>query len=112
MKLTAQEEYGLRCLLQIAAESDRYLTIPEIAHREALSSPYVAKLLRILRRAGFLRSVRGQKGGFELSMPPSDINVGKVMDALGARLFSDTFCDAHAGDRCVCVHNVGAWAST
>lgn len=106
MKLTSQEEYGLRCLLQIAAEPERFLTIPEIARREALSTAYVAKLLRILRRAGFLRSVRGQKGGFELAISAADINVGRVLDALGGRLYSEAFCNAHAGERCVCVHSV------
>lgn len=106
MKLTAQEEYGLRCLLQIAAEPSRFLTIPEIARREALSTAYVAKLLRVLRRAGFLRSVRGQKGGFELNVNPEQINVGRVLDTLGGRLFSATFCDTHSGVNCVCVHSV------
>jgi len=106
MKLTAQEEYGLRCLLQIASEPNRFLTIPEIARREALSTAYVAKLLRVLRRAGFLRSVRGQNGGFELNLEPAQINVGRVLDALGGRLFSDAFCNSHAGENCVCVHSV------
>jgi Rrf2 family protein len=105
MKLTSQEEYGLRCLVQIASEEMKFLTIPEIARREALSSAYVAKLLRLLRRAGLVRSVRGQKGGFELAMAPDDINVGVALDALGGRLYSDSFCLSHAGERAVCVRD-------
>lgn len=106
MKLTSQEEYGLRCLLQIASAPACFLTMPEVARREALSTAYVAKLMRILRRAGFVRSVRGQKGGFELAVAPMQINVGAVLDALGGRLYSPAFCEAHAGERCVCVHSV------
>jgi len=106
MKLTSQEEYGLRCLLQIASEPSCFLTISELARREALSTAYVAKLLRVLRKAGFLRSVRGQNGGFELAQAAADINVGQVLDALGGRLYSQSFCQAHAGDSCVCVHAV------
>jgi Rrf2 family protein len=106
MKLSAQEEYGLRCLLQIATEPARFLTIPEIARREALSVAYVAKLMRVLRKAGFVRSVRGQRGGFELTAPPAEVNVGRVLDALGGRLYSETFCVDHSGDRRVCVRDV------
>lgn len=106
MKLTSQEEYGLRCLLQIASAPERFLTIPEVARREGLSTAYVAKLMRILRRGGFVRSVRGQNGGFELAMAPVEINVGAVLDVLGGRLYSEAFCRSHSGERCVCVHSM------
>lgn len=106
MKLTSQEEYGLRCVLQLASVPDRFLTIPEVARREGLSTAYVAKLMRILRRAGFVRSVRGQHGGFELALSPQEVNVGQVLNALGGRLYSEAFCRAHSGDQCVCVHSV------
>ena len=50
MKITAQEEYGLRCLMRLASvPTGRSLTIPEIAAAENLSVPYVAKLLTVLR---------------------------------------------------------------
>ncbi len=39
-------------------------------------------------------------------MSPEQINVGRVLDTLGGRLFSATFCDTHAGESCVCVHSV------
>src|SRR5207237_7154557 len=52
MKITAQEEYGLRCLLCLArAYGGQPLTIPEIAASENLSQPYVGKLLAVLRQA-------------------------------------------------------------
>jgi len=52
MKLTSQEEYGLRCLLRLAREGES-LTIPKISQKEGISNFYVAKLMRILRRAGW-----------------------------------------------------------
>ena len=67
MKLSAQEEYGLRCLLRLAREGESSsLTIPEISLSEGISNHYVAKLMRILRRGGFVRSARGQAGGYTL----------------------------------------------
>ena len=54
MKITAQEEYGLRCLLRLARSGEGHsLTIPEVAAAEGLSVPYVAKLLSVLRQGGF-----------------------------------------------------------
>ena len=98
MKLSFQEEYGLRCLLRVAALSDSgSLTIHEISADEGLSSSYVAKLMRILRQNGFVRSVRGQVGGYTLARPAEKIIVGEVLAALGGRLFDPRFCIEHSG---------------
>ena len=107
MKFTAQEEYGLRCLLQIARhDTGGILTIPEIAWVEGLSIHYVAKLMRILRRGGFVKSARGQAGGYTLARPPEQIIVGEVLAVLGGRLFAQNFCELHAGLMKLCTHSV------
>ena len=107
MKVTSQEEYGLRCLLRIAREGPRgSLTIPEISKTEGISVSYVGKLLRLLRRGGFLTSARGQTGGYMLSRPAQEINVGDVLARLGGRLFESEFCDHHSGVEQVCTHSV------
>ncbi len=109
MKVSAQEEYGLRCLVCIAQHgSDRpSITIPEIAEKEALSTSHVAKLLTVLRRGGYLHSIRGQQGGYVLAMPPDQILVSDVLALLGGRFFHDRFCERHAGSEEVCVHQSG-----
>ena len=103
MKLSFQEEYGLRCLLRVATLSDHgYLTINEISEDEGLSTSYVAKLMRILRQRGFVRSVRGQVGGYALARPAGKIIVGEVLAALGGRLFEPRFCPEHSGLEASC----------
>ena len=67
MKLTAHEEYGFRCLVQIGKRGP--LTIPEISEAEGISASYTAKLLRMLRRGGFITSARGKVGGYSLARP-------------------------------------------
>src|SRR2546430_15546874 len=69
MRLSAQEEYGLRCLLQVARGHEGSTTTPEIAEREGLSQAHVHKLMRFLRRGGLVKSVRGRKGGYQLARP-------------------------------------------
>jgi Rrf2 family protein len=110
MKITAQEEYGLRCLLHLARAGDQPLTIPEVAEAEHLSAAYVAKLLSVLRQGGFIESVRGRSGGYYLARQPADIPVGAVMRALGEPLFEEpAYCERHASPETggACVHQGG-----
>jgi Rrf2 family protein len=99
MKITAQEEYGLRCLLRLAQQPGREpLTIPEVAAAERLSSPYVAKLLHILREAGLVDAARGRSGGYRLARSPEEISLGQALAVLGEPLFDEHgYCDRHRG---------------
>ena len=106
MKLSTQEEYGLRCLLQMGRQGDdQSLTIAELSKREGISVPNVAKIMRVLRRAGFVRSTRGQSGGYTLARASEAISVGEVLAALGGRFFDASFCDRHSGFAALCMNN-------
>lgn len=107
MKLTAREEYGLRCLIQIAkAPANSPRTILEITRAEGLTPHNVAKLLRALRHAGFVKSLRGQTGGYVLTKAAGDILVRDVLQALGGHLYDPRFCKRYKGKRSSCAHNV------
>jgi Rrf2 family transcriptional regulator, iron-sulfur cluster assembly transcription factor len=106
MKLTANEEYGLRCLVRLGYAAGQGLTIPEISQAEGVSASYTAKLLRVLRKRGFVRAARGKEGGYTLSRPPESISIGEVIDGLGGRLFESDFCDSHAGQAAICTRSV------
>ena len=105
MRLTAQEEYGLRCLLQVAREQDGSVTTPQLAEREGLTPAYVHKLMRLLRRGGLVKSVRGRNGGYQLARPADQIDLGSALLALGGSLYSTDFCRQHKGVARVCVRN-------
>jgi Rrf2 family protein len=108
MKITSQEEYGLRCLLRLARAGDgQSLTLPEIAAAEGLSVPYVAKLLSVLRQGGIIESARGRTGGYRLARPPAEIGLGSLLLTLGEPLFDEPgYCERHAGSsqNGSCVH--------
>jgi Rrf2 family protein len=107
MKLTSQEEYGLRCLLRLAREGEGgSLTIPKISQKEGISNFYVAKLMRILRRGGLVKSVRGQAGGYALARAADKIVVGEALAILGGRLYDPAFCEEHAGSESSCTNSV------
>jgi Rrf2 family transcriptional regulator, iron-sulfur cluster assembly transcription factor len=108
MKLTANEEYGLRCLVRLAYAGFECqgLTIPEMSQAEGVSQAYAAKILRALRKGGFVKAARGKDGGYTLAHPPEAIVIRDVMDILGGRLFESDFCDSHAGQTGICTRSV------
>ena len=106
MKLSAQEEYGFRCLIRVASAGEgASVTIPEIGQAEGLSIHYVGKLMRILRQGKFVQSVRGQAGGYTLARRPEDVTVAEVLAWLGGRLFEPGFCDQFSGLKRLCTHS-------
>ena len=107
MKITAQEEYGLRILIRIAGCKDKSgLSIPQLSETEGLSSHYVAKLTRVLRMGGFINSTPGFKGGYVLAKPAKEIGIKQVLKLLGGVLFDGDFCGQHAGSLKLCTNSV------
>lgn len=107
MKITAQEEYGLRILIRIACCKDETgMSIPQLSEAEGITTPYVAKLTRLLRMAGFINSTPGYKGGYVLAQPAKEININRVLKALGGSLFDTSFCSSHTGSMKMCTHSV------
>ena len=106
MQLLASEEYGLRCLLRVAARDDGApVSIAEIAEAEGLSPEYTAKLMRRLRIAGVVSSQRGAEGGYRLTRPRREITVWAALEALGGEFYGERFCACHAGQRQSCVRS-------
>ncbi len=108
MKLSAAEEYGLRCLLYVARHestgSPEPVGIPEISAAEGLSPSNTAKLMRLLRQGGLVESLRGAQGGYRLAMPPQEITILQAVVALDGEPFSRGGCDTAARRGELCVH--------
>lgn len=106
MRVTAMQEYGLRCMLQIASHKvPAPLPVREIAKRERLTPVYVEKILVNLRKAGLVKSVRGVNGGYIIALPPKDISVAAVLSALGQVDLGRDLCRRFTGNSAACVHN-------
>ncbi len=105
MRITAVEEYGLRCLLNLARGGiDKQMSISEIAENEGLSVPYASKLLSILRKQGLVTASRGRSGGFHISRLPEQITLYEVLTALGGPLIDPNHCSKYSGQLEQCVH--------
>lgn len=106
MRFTSQEEYGLRCMLQLARnEENGSLTIEEIAQSESLTVHYVGKLMRVLLMGGLVESTRGQKGGYQLIQPAVKVSIADVLTVLDGPLFRAHYCERFTGLESICVHS-------
>jgi len=105
MKISAQEEYGLRCLLQLArAEHEgESLTLSQIASSEGISVANAGKLMWIMNKAGLVQSTRGTKGGYSLARPASEIRLNEVIRVLDGDTVQN-HCQSYTGVMETCVH--------
>ncbi|MGI8542871.1 MAG: Rrf2 family transcriptional regulator [Aridibacter sp.] len=104
MKISAQEEYGLRCLLQLATlDESETLTLPQIAEREGISQANAGKLMWLLNKSGFVKATRGTKGGYSLSRPSAEIYLSEVISVLDADEIAG-HCESYTGIKDSCVH--------
>lgn len=110
MKLSSQEEYGLRCALNLARQpggksgARRSVTIAQISASEGLSTEYAGKLLGILGKSGLVESVRGRHGGYRLTRAPEEIPVAQILAALGSKFYRGETCERFSGEQELCVH--------
>jgi Rrf2 family protein len=84
MKISTKGDYGLRALIELTHHfgETRPVQSAEIASRQKIPESYLEQLLTILRKAGFIRSVRGPQGGHALLREPSSLRVSEVIEAL------------------------------
>ena len=83
MKLSTRSRYGTRLVVDLAQHFDKGpIQIGEIAKRQDISIKYLEQLIIPLKKAKYVKSVRGPKGGHMLAKPPKDITVGEIVDVL------------------------------
>jgi Rrf2 family protein len=99
------EEYGLRCLLQLARHSHEGtpVTIRMISESEGLSTAYVGKLMFLLHKANLVQATRGVQGGYSLMKKPSETTLEDVFRSLDPQAFDDV-CEKFTGTEELCVH--------
>ncbi len=83
MKLSTRARYGIKAMVELATEYGKgMLSVSVLAARQGVSEAYLEQLIRALKRAGLVEAARGAQGGYELSRPPEQINVGEMLKAL------------------------------
>jgi Rrf2 family iron-sulfur cluster assembly transcriptional regulator len=79
MKLTTKTRYGARLLLDLAQRLDQgAVQMSEISIRQNISIKYLEQIIRPLKKTGFVKSIRGPKGGHMLAIKPDEITLGAI----------------------------------
>ncbi len=101
MKLSTKGRYGLRAMVDLAANSSvEHVALYSIAERQQLSENYLEQVFSVLRKAGLVKSVKGAQGGYTLADNPASIKVGTILRALEGSL-SIVDEDAEYGDSAI-----------
>ena len=105
MRISTKGDYGLRALIELTHHfgEPRPVQSSEIASRQKIPESYLEQLLTTLRRAGFIRSVRGPQGGHALVREPASLRVTEVIEVLEGSIMPADCLD----DGSVCARNGG-----
>lgn len=96
LKLGKLADYATTLMTALAADPQHLASAHELASRTHVSAPTVAKLLKLLTRAGLVEPVRGAHGGYRLARPAEDVNVAQVIAAIDGPI-ALTQCAHHKG---------------
>lgn len=104
MKLSKRGEYGLKALIDLAAQADPAAVTPikDIAARQQIPVKFLEQILLTLKNAGMLHSRAGVGGGYYLAKPPAEITLGQVVRTLDGPLAPIPCVSQMAYERCVC----------
>lgn len=86
MWVSTKAQYGLRALVEIGLRAPQSVPLKEVAEAQGISQHYLEQIAAQLRRSGFIRSVRGAKGGYRLARHPEKVTALEVVEALEGSL--------------------------
>ncbi|MDR0785757.1 MAG: Rrf2 family transcriptional regulator [Treponema sp.] len=88
MKISTRGRYGVRLLIDLAEHMDEpHIPLASVAERQGISVRYLEQVAVILKRAHFIRSIKGASGGYTLARKPEDIVIGGVLRTLEGDMF-------------------------
>lgn len=87
MKISAKGRYGLRLMLDLAANNTgEWISLKDVSRRQGISVKYLEQIVTSLSRAGLLRSSRGPQGGYMLVKNPAQYTAGDILRAVEGEL--------------------------
>lgn len=84
MRISAKAEYACVAMVELAAHhgSPQPLPVKAIAESHGIPQRYLVQILLQLKGAGYVASIRGALGGYQLTMPPEEISLADIMMAI------------------------------
>ncbi|MBP2652969.1 MAG: cymR 1 [Firmicutes bacterium] len=80
MKLSTKGRYGVSAMFDLALHYGQGpISLKSVAQRQGISEHYLEQLMGTLRKAGYVKSLRGSQGGYTLTKEPDKITVGEIV---------------------------------
>lgn len=80
MKISTKGRYALRLMIDLAQHNTgERVRIRDVAERQGISDKYLEQIISVLKRAGYVRSMRGAQGGYILARSPKEYTVGMIL---------------------------------
>lgn len=80
MKISTKGRYALRLMLDLAQNNTgEMIRVKEISERQNISEKYLEQIITVLKRADYVKSLRGAQGGYRLAKEPAEYTVGMIL---------------------------------
>lgn len=79
MTISTKGRYALRIMLDLSSHIGETVKLKDIAARQDISEKYMEQIIAALHKAGYVRSVRGAQGGYQIVNKPGDYTVGMIL---------------------------------
>lgn len=80
MKISTKGRYALRLMLDLAQNNTGGMVrVKEISQRQEISEKYLEQIITMLKRANYVKSLRGAQGGYRLAREPREYTVGMIL---------------------------------
>ena len=104
MKISTKGRYALRIMIDLGMNgSNEYISLKDIAARQGISTKYLEQIIAILNKAGFVKSARGNSGGYQLSKKPEEYRIGDILRAAEGDLSPTNCMKKDCGKRDDCI---------
>ena len=87
MKLTSRSEYALLALIYLSRrEGGGYVPVETIAEAQGMPAQFLEQILLSLKRARYVRSSKGRRGGYTLAKSPEEITLAEIIRLIDGAL--------------------------
>ncbi|MCR5527169.1 MAG: Rrf2 family transcriptional regulator [Lachnospiraceae bacterium] len=112
MKISTRGRYAVRVMLDLALHNTgEYIKVKDIAKRQEISEKYLEQIISILNKAGFVHSVRGAQGGYQIADDPKKFTIGMILRLTEGSL-SPVAClesESNQCERCDTCETLDVW---
>ena len=80
MIVSTKGRYALRVMIDLAVnDKGDYVSLKDISNRQEVSLKYLEQIMAMLNKAGYVKSTRGNNGGYRLAKSPEEYKVGDIL---------------------------------